>query len=218
MIHSRDFIMRLIEQFFEVVRLLLKSRSERRWDLAERHIDYASRLLTGTDFWALTTMSVGDVLRMLQGAGGFEATRCTLVAELITEAGAVEIERDRTTRARHLFERADELYAASIPRPDEEVEPHHKDALVRVGRRLQELAPTVEGTERLFRLYERFGDFARAEDELFHLVEAGWEPALEEGRAFYDRLERARDDQLVRGGLPRDELADGRRALEERVV
>jgi hypothetical protein len=63
--------------------------------------------------------------------------------------------------------------------------------------------------------YERTGEFAKAEDALFALVETepGNAAVVELGTAFYDRLQRHSEAALLAGNLPRPELAAGLAAL-----
>ena len=70
----------------------------------------------------------------------------------------------------------------------------------------------------LMRHYERIGEFARAEDVLFAMVES--EPAnvelLDFGAAFYRRLLELSDDALAAGNLPRAEGQAGLAELDRR--
>jgi hypothetical protein len=63
----------------------------------------------------------------------------------------------------------------------------------------------------LMQHYERNGEFGKAEDALFGLLEttANSSAALDLGFAFYQRLSALSDDQLITGGLPRAELEQG---------
>jgi len=65
---------------------------------------------------------------------------------------------------------------------------------------------------------ERIGEFAKAEDALFEVLEA--EPAnldfLEFGRLFYQRLLSMDGDALLLGNLPRTEVQAGLAELDER--
>jgi hypothetical protein len=63
---------------------------------------------------------------------------------------------------------------------------------------------------RLVRYLETRGRYAQAEDEVFAWAATGDETARSEGLAFYDRLLTASDDALQQGGLPRDEVIQGR--------
>lgn len=65
----------------------------------------------------------------------------------------------------------------------------------------------------LFEGMEGIGRYAYAEDILFDFVEANPE-ARARGLAFYDRLLALGDKALSEGGLPREEVLEGKAALE----
>jgi hypothetical protein len=72
----------------------------------------------------------------------------------------------------------------------------------------------------LMQHYERLGDFSKAEDMLFSMLEAapGRQELVEVGIQFYDRLRGQSDDALVLGNLPRAELETGLAELKSTVA
>ena len=68
---------------------------------------------------------------------------------------------------------------------------------------------------KLFVYYEIRGDYAQAENMIFHLAEGGAADAPAMGAAFYERLQAQSDEELERGGLPREEMEEGFEAFEE---
>jgi hypothetical protein len=66
---------------------------------------------------------------------------------------------------------------------------------------------------RLFEGMEGIGGYAYAEDILYDFVEADPENRAR-GLAFYDRLLALDDKVLIEGGLPREEVLEGKAALE----
>jgi hypothetical protein len=66
--------------------------------------------------------------------------------------------------------------------------------------------------------YERLGDFGRAEDMLFSMIEAQPDnmALLDFGIGFYERLKRHSDDALAVGNLPRPELDASLAQIAER--
>lgn len=74
--------------------------------------------------------------------------------------------------------------------------------------------------ERLWAWLEREGRYAEAEDALFRWVRQAdgqreeAERRKRQGARFYERLAECPDEALKQGGLPREELADGRADLE----
>jgi len=70
----------------------------------------------------------------------------------------------------------------------------------------------------LMQHYERTGDFAKAEDELFAMLDAepDNERLVEFGCAFYRRLLAQSDTALNEANLPRAEVEEGLKELEAR--
>jgi hypothetical protein len=76
----------------------------------------------------------------------------------------------------------------------------------------------LETQARLMQHYERTGEFAKAEDALFQMLEMEPEnaPLLELGISFYRRLESQSDARLNDGNLPRAEVEAGLADLNAR--
>jgi hypothetical protein len=71
---------------------------------------------------------------------------------------------------------------------------------------------------RLMQHYERFGEFGRAEDALFSMLEQEPHNAalVDFGYSFYERLLRQTDANLEVGNLPRAEVEAGLAELQQR--
>lgn len=71
----------------------------------------------------------------------------------------------------------------------------------------------------LYRYYEQTGQYARAEDRLFELLDGGYafdHDLLDDGLAFYDRLMRKSEAELESGNFSRAEALAGFNELWER--
>lgn len=94
-----------------------------------------------------------------------------------------------------------------------------REAIEELLRILAGTALPMPTTLLLFSYYERYGQYGKAEDTLFHVMDDN--PAESEiaelGLGFYDRLESMADDRLERGGLPRDEVREGLEQLKDRM-
>jgi len=62
------------------------------------------------------------------------------------------------------------------------------------------------------------GKYSQAEDALFEMIEAedAGEGIVEQGIAFYTRLQQKSDAELLAGNLPREEVAEGLAHLKAR--
>ena len=206
----RDYIIRMIEQFFQLLNRLQSLKQEQRWNEAATTLD--------------------DQFRQLAGCGPSEAVQLSeteLLAKLIQGEASVAV-RDKTFMLASLFKEAGDV-AAAQERIEESCKYYLKGLhllLEALGRgdayELPEFVPKVEvfvsalqGSQLPFHThgllmqhYERTGEFGKAEDALFAMLEL--EPdnsaLLDFGISFYQRLQGEQDTALEEGNLPRAEL------------
>jgi len=81
--------------------------------------------------------------------------------------------------------------------------------------KLDEYELPFEINDLLWRFHEQTGDFAKAEDALFDLLDDAPD-LVPEGIDFYERLATLTDAELLEGDLPRDEVAAGLAELQAR--
>jgi hypothetical protein len=156
-----------------------------------------------------------DLLDVLRSAGHVDAERAYLLGALLeVDAAALAREADAATAALApaLRGRALDLMleAAFVGVGEADVDE-------RVAR-LREQVPRGERSDatwqRLHAYDRQRGDFARAEDTLFAwLDQHPGDRVARAGEAFYDHLAALGDEALDAGGLPRDEVDEGRAAF-----
>ena len=66
--------------------------------------------------------------------------------------------------------------------------------------------------------HEHQGEYSKAEDCLFELVENGCEEAIQVGESFYSRLLNRTDQELKRGNLPLSEVNEGLQELKAKLT
>ena len=71
---------------------------------------------------------------------------------------------------------------------------------------------------KLFRYYEFIGEYSKAEDILFELVDSKYPDIISEGKNFFQRLSQKSDGELSAGNLPREELKIGIDDLNKKSV
>jgi tetratricopeptide (TPR) repeat protein len=209
--YSQDYIKRLIEQLGElwhgIITLLKQNdvgRAEARLDAAYREFLHMDRDLvhgTSDDFLVLAVGigRTGDVDKVLA-----LADLLRIEAEIFEKKGD-EAGRD-ICRVKALNVLCEALARSNHSGSSEHVE--RIDALVV---QVQDAALSAPTLLRMHRMYEARGQFDKAEDRLFELLDIDGEQ-MGLGYAFYERLQALPDHVLVEGGLPREEVDA---ALEE---
>lgn len=226
---QRDSILRLIEQLGQVIAIAIGLAKGGQPDEALQVIDQALKGLVGFDLDDIEQMRAEDVIQMVRLARSGHIAPAEMVAGdlaftagLLAEAAEIhglqgELARRDTGRLKAL-----QLYLTVLT----EEQPDLAVAVQVVPSLLEKL----EGYElpyqtiyQLWQYHEQRGEFARAEDRLFELLdnEQSGDEIVGDGIAFFLRLLDRTDAELEAGGLPRDEVEAGLdelRGLAPRVL
>lgn len=185
-----------------------------------RQLDQLYSTFMGSSAQLVKRLSSDDLLRVLGSAGFVDGERAYLLSSLLETEAQLAVSlgaEDASDEVLELRVRALDLMleagSAALGEPD---------IAERVARLLGGVPPDLRspGTwERLVWFGFDTGEFAAGEDALFAWLEveqaAGEDTSrvARTGENFYGRLHELEDEALDRGGLPRDELAEGRAEL-----
>lgn len=216
----RDYLLRMIDQCVAALARSLGLLQKGEYARAHTELEQAIRELTGMEASRVSTLSDGELLALLLQGEPTQVLRqkCMLLGALLRRTGDTYTAEGKTSEARAAYLKALNLQL---------------EVLLREGPfELPEFAPRVEalvsalngeplpvGTNAaLMQYYETLGDYAKAENALFEMLEA--EPAqgglIEFGMQFYQRLLHKSDEALELGNLPRTEVKAGLAELEAR--
>jgi hypothetical protein len=162
------------------------------------------------------SQSANDLLETMR-SGLLSPAQIVMAAKLLTEEAAVLEALDAPADALPRRRKALRLFleirlGPGCPSLDEFFS--HIDELIE--KTASEGLP-LESARLLPDYYEQSGRFGLAEDAYFLLgreAVAG-DPVFADGSSFYARLIQFSDEELLTGGLPRDEVEDGARAWRE---
>ena len=230
----QDYIMRTIRVFIDALILLIRSRRDQDYPRARSIIAQTWEDIFGLSTASVMALSERTLLSMLLKRSGGAVDTALMAARLFKEDGALAMADGQEDEGRGLYLKALNCYLEIALEPtvgpedfrwiSEEID---KSGLVTDPREaIEELLELLAGTALpmpaellLFRYYERYGQYGRAEDILFHVMDE--HPAESDiaglGLGFYERLESMADDRLERGGLPRDEVREGLEQLRDRI-
>lgn len=216
----RDYLLRQIEEFVAAITKVLGLTKNEQW--------HDASTLAATQFQALAGASPDELVRM---------SDTELLAQLI-QGEPTSVLENKIFMLATLFKTQGDILAGEGK--VEEGQPYYLKGLHllldtfasnEMARRPDYL-PTVDAfllglgdaplpfttNTMLMRYYEQTGEFAKAEDALFAMLET--EPSNAEllnfGITFYQRLLQKNDDTLAAGNLPREEVKSGLAELEKR--
>jgi tetratricopeptide (TPR) repeat protein len=219
----RDYLLRAVEQCIQALSRSLALRQQAEFELARLEVDQAMRTLTGLDVAQAGERSETELIALLLDGGPTQLVRqkCMLLVALLREAGDTHAGQSRIEESRRCYLKALNLDLTVLLREGPFECPEYVpsvDALVSGLRSQGEPLPAGTAAA-LMEHYETVGQFAKAEDALFALLES--EPSngafAELGLEFYNRLLRRPDEALECGNLPRSEVNAGIAELKARV-
>jgi len=210
----------MIEEFMQALNRIRGLKQGQDWRTAGAELEKEFQRLIGGGPQAVAALSETELMaRLIQG----ESThlvhdRALMLASLLKEAGDVATAEDRAEDARSCYLKGLRLLLQTLARQEVYECPEFVPKVEMFVLALQDVQFPLETQALLMQYYERTGEFARAEDALFAMLEIEPENQgiVEFGITFYERVWHQRDANLIAGGLPRAELESGMAELRKR--
>jgi hypothetical protein len=217
----RDYILRMIEEFIRALARIQSYKRSENWKEAAGAVDEEMQRLIGGDADAIAKLSETELLaRLVQGEATQAVRDKTLVlTTLMKEAGDVATATGRTEAGRECYLKALHLLLDVLGRGEVFECPAFVPRVEMLVAALGDEALPMQTQARLMHHYERTGEFAKAEERLFAMLDtdADQAPVIEFGLMFYRRLLAQSDDALSAGNLPRAEVESTMQELQARL-
>lgn len=214
----RDYILRMVEDFIKALTRIRSLKKDQRLGEALILTEEEFKRATGLDSESLLRLSETELLARLIQSEPLNSTRekMLFLTTLLRETGDILTAQDRIEDGRACYLKGLHLLLDSLMRGEADELPEFVPKIDEFVAALDELPPQTSAL--LMEHYERTGQFGKAEDALYAILDA--EPdnsaALEFGISFYERMLRQNDVRLADGNLPRAEVEAGSKALRER--
>ena len=217
----RDYILRMIEEFAQALARIRALKSGRRWGDASAELDAEFIKLIADGAPAVARLSETELLARLMQEGPTHLVRdkTCMLTSLLAEAGDVAAAEGRLNESREYYLKALHLLLEVLARGEMFERPEFLPRIEMLKDALRG-APLPSRTHAmLMQHHERAGEFAKAENELFSMLDAEPENGaiVEFGVAFYKRILAQSDAALAEGGLPRAEVEEGLIELQQRA-
>jgi len=216
----RDYILRMIEEFMQALARIRSLKQGQRWDEASGELDDELKKFIGSDWRTVARIPETELLARLMQDGPTHvlSAKTLIVTTLLMEAGDVATAGDATPEGHECYLKALHLLLEVLARGEVFDCPEFVPKVEMLVATLQSKALPVRTHAMLMQHYERTGEFAKAEDALFAILDAKADnqATVEFGITFYQRLLTQNDSALAAGNLPRAEVEDGLRELQAR--
>lgn len=208
----------MLAEFFEVLARIRSLQKGEQWKEANRLANEEFRRILGLEASELARLTEVELLaRLIRSESTLAVREKTLmVASLLKESGeiAAALGKEEESKLYHL--KGLQLLLRVLTHEDVSDCPQ---LVPRVDCFLAALPPEelpLGIAALLMHHYERIGEFGKAEDTLFSMLEKAPQNSdlFDLGLRFYQRLEEQSDDALMLGNLPRAELHAGLHELK----
>ena len=216
----RDYIIRMIEEFVEALARIRALKGQGQHGEALILTEEEFKRITGIDSQALLKLSETELLARLIESEPLHAVREKMffLTTLLKEAGDIAAAEERIQESYACYLKGLHLLLGSLARSDALEQPEFVPKVELFVNAMDEMPAQTYAM--LMEHYERTGQFAKAEDALYAILDGdvnnGY--ALNFGISFYERLLGHRDTELTEGNLPRTEVESGLQELRERRV
>jgi hypothetical protein len=211
----------MIEEFLQVLTRLKALKRGQLWDEAASELDVQFQRLVASGATTVAQLSETELLaRLLQGdPTSVVRTKTLILIALLREAGDVAVAQDRLAEGRTYYLKGLRLLLEGLRQQEAGDRPEFVPSVDVFLSALADAPLPVSTLAQLMQHFESTGQFGKAEDMLFALLEADPANAAipEFGLAFYERLSHQTDAALLAGNLPRPELETGQEELTRRV-
>jgi hypothetical protein len=205
----RDYILRMVQEMVQMLARVMFLKSRREYDQALSEINQALRQL-GAEVGGQASLSVEDWIALCRKHEPSAAGLMMATADLLREQGEVLTLQEKPAEGHCSRVASLTLFLEAILTGETFIS---AELLAKVETLIDLTRGAARPTAlwlRIVRYLETRGLYGLAEDEVFAWAETGNETARKEGLAFYERLLATSDDALQHGGLPRDEVLQGR--------
>jgi hypothetical protein len=206
----RDYILKMIEECIQALRRIQALKRGQRWQEAEELVDDEFQKFLGTGAEGLARLTDTELLAKLLEGEPTQAVRdkTLLLVTVLQEAGDLDFIQDHPERGRAYYLKGLHLLLEILAREDVFEWPEFVPKVEAFMAGLQDSMLPMRTQAMLMRHYERTGQFGKAEDALFAMVEEdpGNTKLLEFGVSFYERLQGQSHAALNAGNLPRTEV------------
>ncbi len=216
----RDYILRMIEEFFQALARINALKRGQLWQEAAERVDEEFNRLIRTRAPEVAQLSETQLLARLTDSESTQAVRhkTLMLTALLKEAGDVAAAQNLTEESRACYLKGLHLLLETLARGEVAELPEFVPTIEVFVAALRDSGLPARTQVLLMRHYEQTGEFAKAEDALFSMLEG--EPQntaiVDFGIAFYERLQGHSDAALTAGNLPRTELVAGLAELRRR--
>lgn len=212
--YQRDYILRLIQQMTKAIGETVFLRKNRQFEQAMEVLGQAMKQLLGLNSKLIEGLSARELLKLLSPGGGPEPGKALALGQALdAEANVLEeMGKSREAEARRM-KALEILLIVRTSGDAQELLEAFDEEIDKLMARINTGDVEPDARRLLIPYYEAKGRYAKAEDELFRLLEGDAlspngrkESLLEEGIRMYERWSTLSEEELRLGNFSAEEV------------
>ncbi len=211
--YRRDYLLRMIERLAQIIARILDQKDLKSAEETLREIDGTGKMFSGIDRMMISSFSTEDLIGLMHAGGAFDTNKCLAISELQYAEGQVLEACHDESECKLRFQRSLRFLLEAVTE-DRNIPADTYDERIQIlVQKLQDIVLPPALRKKLFRHYEGRGEYAKAEDVLYELLETNPDESRDDGIVYYKRLLLKTDEELEKGNLPRKEIEEGLQKL-----
>ena len=208
---NKDYILRMAEKFGRAMAIILHLREYNKHEEALIYIDDLLLQATGLTSRFINSVSDEMLLQAISPLGRLNVDKCLWIAVLLKSEGEIYEEQGNSNESYYRSLKALHLYLLALAHEATLQDTTLYSDIQELLNKLEDYELPLSTKEKLFPFYEQIGQYDKAEDILFEVLDAdAMNGALfERGQAFYIRLLAKSDADLLAGNLSKEEVEEG---------
>jgi tetratricopeptide (TPR) repeat protein len=197
----------MTELLVKALTKILFLKEQKQYDEAQKEIEHEGKTIIGIDIKMIDMLNMHDIM-MLMRSNEDSAGRFVITAELLNQYADIYDIKDNPAKADECRQKSLRLFAEAILTKQLPEPSVYSERLNEMLAAMEEhgVEPAPEVKERLIACYELSGNYAKAEDLIFELIEEGYPGIRESALSFYRKLLLKQDEELIKGNLSREEV------------
>lgn len=212
---QRDYLMKMTQMLATVLTKVLFNKEKKNYIEAEKEIESAAKTIVGLDLNLIKILNVEDVLKLMKTSDVY-AGRCLISAELLKEYGDILGEKERINESMDIYIKSLWLYLETIltkELPEPEV---YYDRINFLIKNLTTPETDTDLKLKIFQYFEFSGQYSKAEDVLFELMDSDTEGIKDKALKFYERLQNKTVEELGKGNFSHGEVEESIEEINSR--
>ncbi len=222
---NKDYILRMAEKIGRSLAIILGLRKYNQHEEALIYIDDTLLRTVGLTSRFINSLSDEMLVTTISPLGMLNIEACLWIAALLKAEGDIyEEDLDKSNESYYRYQKSLYLFLTAVLQEHIPTDADLYKDIEQLLQKLDDYELPLPLKSKLFAYYELSGQYAKAEDTLFDLMEShetskpsetnDKRELIASGRAFYTRLLAKSDADLQAGNLARDEVDEGMAQLE----